>query len=397
MLFQTLDDKRECVGVYSEGNLTFDNIPEGLTKTWKASGSLLGMGIEYAWIYSLGKELDEVCPEHLREEYTKLSNKFIAYIKSFQTARLPLNEICFFDLVPETFLSDWCEIKNQICSYIFDTYERPANYDHLAVVHEMLTEISFQDLNLNLEGCRNLFVSSQDRDKVKSIMSRQKNINYNMFGTATGRLSISDDSFPILNLNKKYRKIIKPTNDWFVSLDFNGADIRSLLGLLGYEQPDDDIHEWNIKNFLTKSEKELTREEAKVAFFSWLYNPNDNKYSSHIFDKKVLLDKFYSNGKITNCFGRTIEVERDKAISYLGQSTTNDLTLDRAAAIVGVLRGKRSFVSILIHDEIVVDLASEDFDIVPTMKQLFSDTKLGKFKTNMKAGKDLFNMKELDL
>ena len=34
MLFQTLDDKSECVGVYSNGELHFKDIPDGLSKTW---------------------------------------------------------------------------------------------------------------------------------------------------------------------------------------------------------------------------------------------------------------------------------------------------------------------------------------------------------------------------
>ena len=68
MYFQTLDDKTECVGVYTSGKLNFDDIPEGLTRTWKFTGSISDDSIEYAWLYSGGKSLAEVCPEHLREE-----------------------------------------------------------------------------------------------------------------------------------------------------------------------------------------------------------------------------------------------------------------------------------------------------------------------------------------
>ena len=40
MLFQTLDDKRECVGVYCDGVLEFGSIPKNLTKTWSYSNFL---------------------------------------------------------------------------------------------------------------------------------------------------------------------------------------------------------------------------------------------------------------------------------------------------------------------------------------------------------------------
>ena len=36
MLFQTLDDKSECVGVYANGELQFKGIPDNISKTWKS-------------------------------------------------------------------------------------------------------------------------------------------------------------------------------------------------------------------------------------------------------------------------------------------------------------------------------------------------------------------------
>ena len=35
MYFQTLDDKGECVGVYKDGKLYFQDLPTGLERTWK--------------------------------------------------------------------------------------------------------------------------------------------------------------------------------------------------------------------------------------------------------------------------------------------------------------------------------------------------------------------------
>ena len=52
MLFQTLDDKKECIGVFTDGKLSFEGIPQGLTKTWKASSSVRNTNTQYAWIYT---------------------------------------------------------------------------------------------------------------------------------------------------------------------------------------------------------------------------------------------------------------------------------------------------------------------------------------------------------
>ena len=68
MLFQALDDKEECVGIYSEGELCFDEIPENLTKTWNYSNFLSKRDIEYASLYCIGQTIDQICPAHLLGE-----------------------------------------------------------------------------------------------------------------------------------------------------------------------------------------------------------------------------------------------------------------------------------------------------------------------------------------
>ena len=84
MIFQTLDDKSECVGVYVDGNLHFDHIPDGLTKTWKYTGSVQDPDVEFAWLYCGGKKLEEVCPEELKAELAELQKTFKAYLCRFQ-------------------------------------------------------------------------------------------------------------------------------------------------------------------------------------------------------------------------------------------------------------------------------------------------------------------------
>ena len=129
MLFQTLDDKKECVGIYCDGELSFDNeLPVDLEKTWSYSAFLKDMDVEYAKLYCEGKTLDNVCPEHLRDRWEAVSNKLKAFIKSFGTSRVSLNESCFFDLVPKKFLLEFCYTKDLICQHVFENYEKPPNY-----------------------------------------------------------------------------------------------------------------------------------------------------------------------------------------------------------------------------------------------------------------------------
>ena len=343
MLYQTLDDKKECIGVFTDGKLEFDAIPSNLTKTWKASSSIRRPNTEYAWLYANGVELDEVCPDDLKDNLNELSRKFKAYLKAFNIANVPMDEVCFFDLVPHRFLLDWCGIKNDISQYVFDTFEKPKNHDHLASVHELLVDISNQKLNINTEECRGLFISHRVRPLVLNILNTPPYLYYNLFGTATGRLTTSNKGQGLLSMEKKLRKLLKPNNDWFVSFDYNGADVRTFLGLLGEEQPQEDIHEWNSRNLFggaMTGRKVMDREEAKVGFFTWLYSPKDTTFERSIYNRGSVLDKFYADGCITNPFNRRICIEERRALSYLVQSTTNDLTMDRAVAISKALEGE---------------------------------------------------------
>jgi DNA polymerase I-like protein with 3'-5' exonuclease and polymerase domains len=79
------------------------------------------------------------------------------------------------------------------------------------------------------------------------------------------------------------------------------------------------------------------------------------------------------------------------------QSTTSDLVLDRAVALDKMLEGKKSKVSFIVHDEIVLDIHDEDRYLIPELKEVFQKNKLGNFMANVKAGKSYGELKELKL
>ena len=114
MIFTSLDDKQECVGVYVDGKLHFDELPHPLTKTWKYAGWHPGQGIEYGWFYVGGRPLREVCPEHLQGELSTIEKKIVACMKALKIARLNFREHCLFDLLPRDFLLHFNEIKTQV-------------------------------------------------------------------------------------------------------------------------------------------------------------------------------------------------------------------------------------------------------------------------------------------
>ena len=393
MLFQTLDDKKECVGVYVDGNLHFEAFTGPLTKTWKYTGSVRDENVEYAWLYAQGKSIGEVCPEELMSEWTRVSKKLTAYKKAFTIAKLDLREHCFFDLVPHDALVEFCQVKNQITEHVLETYEKPANYDYLRQADCLLHKIKHQDLILNNKQCRSHFVSHNLIAGASKILTGNTYIDYNLFGTVTGRLSTYPGSMPILTMKRELRRLVKPHNDWFLSLDYNGAEVRTVLALSEQTQPDIDIHEWNIRHVF--EQEGLMREEAKTLFFAWLYNPESDRFSKNYYDRQKVLDRYYDGGYISTIFGRHIQVEERKAFNYIIQSTTADLVIERAIAIDKFLQGKKSFISHIVHDEIVIDFDDTERDLIIEIKELFARNRLGNFVVNLKAGKDYYDLKTL--
>ena len=122
MLFQTLDDKKECVGIYANNKLHFNELPENLSSTWSYSPYLKGQQIQYASLYCEGKSLDEVCPDHLKDEWMNGKKKLKAFMSSFIETKVSLEENCFFDLTPTKFLEEYCNIKNKITEHVFYNY-----------------------------------------------------------------------------------------------------------------------------------------------------------------------------------------------------------------------------------------------------------------------------------
>jgi len=394
MLFQTLDDKNECVAVYINNELKFKEVPKEASKTWEYSQFLKGMDIEYANIYCEGKTLDEACPEHLKKDWDNVKSKLKAFIRSFVESKVSMRDNCFFELTPKKFLIEYCKIKNQITEHIFQTYSRPQEYDFYRDMTEFLSEIKYRRLNVDSDVFKQNIQDPESLKLYRKYKDLSPYINYNLFGTITGRLS--NDGFPILRFDKKHRHVLKPNNDYFVEIDINAAELRMALALSGKEQPTEDLYK--IINE-TAFDNELTRKETKDRTIKWLYSESDEYTDElkHLFDKEFLLKKYYKGDHIITPYGRRIEAPERNAINYLMQSTFIDLFHRQVLKINKLLNGRGTYIPFLIHDCFYLDLKREDKDIIAQIAKEFSDTPYGFFKCRIKVGKDLSDLRELKL
>jgi len=393
VLFQTLDNKKECYGIYLNGDLIYDEFPDNLTNTWSYSSFLKGKGVEYANLYCGNKTLSEACPPQHHDEWEEVSGKLKAFLRSFYLAKVDLDENCFFDLVPDKFLRQHCEIKNKITKHVLENYEKPKNYDFLVELIELVDKIAHQKLSVNTDTLKSKFFQFKTRKFSKKINTCPPYIKYNIFGTKTGRLTTRKNSFPILTMDKNYRSILKPQNDWYIELDYNAAELRTLLNLLGKEQPKDDLHEWNAKNVYRGS---ITREEAKKRMFAWLYNPNSKDHlSNRAYQRNDVLKKYWNGTHVQTIYDRKIIADKHHALNYIIQSTFSDLLLRQAIKIDKLLEGKKTNIAFMIHDSIILDMAHEDEMMISEIFHEFAETDLGVFLPNCTAGKNFGEMKKL--
>jgi hypothetical protein len=405
LIFQTLDDKTECVGIYANGQLVFDpdGFPPQLTQTWKYAPYLRDLDIDYISLYLEGGKIADSIPEYLKDDWEDVSNKVLAFKRSLSLAQVDTQENCFFDLVPERFLVEFCEVKNKITEYVAKNVKRPVRYNFYKHVSMMLQDLSNKKVTIDAQRVSTYLQSPKLKNHAKNILSAAPYVRYNQFGTKTGRLTTKKGSFPILTMSKEFRSAIKPQNDYFVELDFNGAEVRTLLGLLGKDQPPGDVHDFHLNEIFTKIN---TRDQAKVAFFAWLYgsktaaDQQEMTKLAQFYEKDRLLEEYWDGTTVRTPFKKEIpDTSEHHALNYLVQSTAAELTLKQALKIEFLLRNQSfgSHIAFLIHDAIVIDMKKEDDNLLKSMVALMASTNFGKFKVNIKRGKTLGSMKDIQL
>ena len=397
MLFQTLDNKNKCVGVYYDGNLYFnDEFPKGISETWSYSSSLGDREVRYGHLQCGGKSLDSVCPSDIKDDWDKINSKLKAFMRSIHLAKVSLDDNCFYDLVPEKFLLEFCEIKNRITKHVFENFLPPKNLRFLTLLTKVVEDINQQKLNIDIGEFKPFLAEHKARQWRKKIENISPYIKYDIFGTKTGRLTTKKYSFPILTFPKKYRSILKPNNNLFVELDYNGAELRTLLALSDKNQPSMDIHEWN-RRYLPE-DKTLSRQQIKNSIFAWLYNskkhPNEKTLRA-MYDKDKVLHDYWDGETVKTCFNREVPADEHHALNYIIQSTCADLILQKMIKIYDILEGKKSHIAFCVHDSIVIDLHADDKHLMKDIIDEFSNTRFGKFRTSVKTGKDFGNLREL--
>ena len=373
-IIQPLDIEDQCVGIYCNNNFIFkesdiEPLIQDCRLAWRHSPIFKDdQKYTYLSIFLRNQALSEYSedPAALEQVVSLLESQKKAAV----TAKIDFSELCFYDFLPDHLIGNWFALREAAMSRLTSFMEKPKDYDILHKIHVLTTDISKRDINAS---------------------GNKERIMYDIFSSATGRLATSKGSYPILSIGKEERLQVTPQNDLYLELDLNGAEIRTLLAFSDIEQPNEDIHSWNMKELAPW----VTRSEAKSQFFAWLYNPKaENKEYEKYYNKKAYLKHF--NGEMVKTpYGRELPVDERKALNYLLQSTTSDIVLDSAYKIMKKLKGSKSFVAFTMHDSVVLDFSREDHPLVAELKEIFETNMFGKFLSNIRIGKNFGDMKEM--
>jgi hypothetical protein len=365
------------------------SLPEGDKATWffdnMDTGSFYVQSV-------VDQKVEDYLPYMELGEWSKVNNKIKSQKKALKTCNIHDEDM--LSLLPESLVKEYYSFLNKATESFVKINKVNSFNMHVSRVASLIEKIKTQRVRVNFN---NLTDTEEKNPRNKRILGKIKEgrriIDYDVLGSKTGRLTNKSNSIPILTLKKELRSIIQPQNDLFAEFDYNAAEARVLLALCGVEQPEDDIHDWNIQNVFRGLG---TREEAKVRLFSWLYNPNsDDHLLNRTYDRKRVLKEYYDGKMVKNIFGREIESDDFHALNYLIQSTCADLVLEQAVKLDNFLNGRKSKIAFIVHDSIVVDITKEDFNMMTAMLNCFADTRLGKFKVNVSGGKTFGDMRKI--
>lgn len=300
-----------------------------------------------------------------------IDKKYKAFLKAFKTAKLKIEEHNIWDFFPRSFLEkEYFYAQNLIVDQICCA-ALPKDYGLLLRLQTLVNKIQKQPIRVGSDICF---------------------VKYKLFSTKTGRLTTAANSFPILTLRKKERVNIKPSNDCFVEFDYNAMDHRVFLGLSSQPQPEQDLHAANAHLL------GVTRKEAKLKALKWLYSkvPSQEPIS---YDRESVLAKYYdfSAQIATTVYGKEINVEPDKALPIIVQSTSAYLFYEKVCELYDFIlkNNLKTTISFLIHDSVVLDVPKAELSWLSRFENLLKKTRFGVFLVNTKKGLNFGQMKPI--
>tara|TARA_R100001510_G_C7636654_1_gene194727 strand:+ start:320 stop:1342 length:1023 start_codon:yes stop_codon:yes gene_type:complete len=334
-----------------------------------------------------------MCPEKIKPEFVSASLDYKSHLNAAKNAKIDLSKIMPHEFMPPKVVNRFYGLSCCVLEHIFTQMPEPSNYSTLDSLNKIVRNIRDNPIRVDYSFLKDYSPRNHlDTAFVKKLLYENDiKIKYDMFGTITGRMTTDKSGLSIMTMPKELRPAILPKNDFLLEIDYNAAELRVALSLLGYSQPKEDIHEWNMQNVFSGT---TNRNDAKKKIFAWLYNSSsENSEIEKTYDRKSILNKYYTGGVVKNIFGREIPCEPKVALNYIIQSTAADMFSRQLIKVSGIIKNKKTKILYTMHDSIVLDFSQEDSKLIPEIVSCFSNTDLGDFVVNISAGEKYNQMK----
>ena len=197
---------------------------------------------------------------------------------------------------------------------------------------------------------------------------------YNLYNvTSRPTNAFNSVNFAAIPKSEQHRKCFRPTNDYFVELDFDGYHLRLLCEQIGYPLSNESAHKQLAKQYFNK--EEITEDEydkAKQINFHAIYGKIPEKWANlEIFTGiddyiKELWRQYQDDGKVLapisgKPFTSTLkEMNPQKLMNYIMQSLETSRNILILKEVLRYLDNKKTKVALYTYDAILFDFSKED-------------------------------------
>ena len=233
----------------------------------------------------------------------------------------------------------------------------------------------------------------------------QDNITYTYYNlyNATSRPTNAFNSVNYAAIPKgaEYRRAFRPTNDYFIELDFDGYHLRLLADQIDYELTSESAHKQLARLYFEK--EEVTEEEyaqAKQINFQAIYGkiPEQHAFLKIFEDIQEYINTMWNffdeNGEVYNPMSKKAftkelkDMHPQKLMNYMMQSLETSRNILILKDVLRYLKDKKTKIALYTYDAILFDFSKEDGkQTLEDIQEIMEEG--GKYPIKFKYSKDL--------
>ena len=299
-------------------------------------------------------------------------------------------------------LSSYNSLLTKFRKYV-DTNRYIPSVKHLEYCRHIVSQLDFSEINPpGLDFYNEVVypgITSLERYPLTTTDEREHRLFYKIH-TSTGRPSntFNNVNYAALKKGGDLKKSIVPKHDRLVEFDFDAYHVRLLANIIGYNFPNDNIHNYFGKQYFnTETLTDSQYVESKQKTFHNLYGHGENEIN---FFKQVddFRDRMYTSDNVQVPFSKRVvskhdieNVSRSKLLNYLLQAIETEYSMIIINELSTQLETHASNLILYTYDSFLIDYNQKDG---PQVLQGIIDTlRKNNMKIRIKQG---VNYDELD-